>query len=217
MVTTHPHIPTGIPVFDLVGESESGCPGLPRGRALHLFGAEKSGKTTLALMASAAVCKAGGTVLYLDYMCGFMPDYAESLGVPYMDTDHFMLLQPDSQKDGIKAALVAIREGADLVVFDAIGAPGMEMQTLMDMRSLWGNVLPILVLKAQKSGTAILGLDYEVEGHTIGGKVWEFWSPRRIQVEQITPGVVGYEVVKDTLDRDVPPLGDFTLPTGEER
>ena len=25
------------------------------------------------------------------------------------------------------------------------------------------------------------------------------------------------EVVKDTLDRDVPPLGDFTLPTGEER
>ena len=198
-----PHIPTGCPVFDLVGNSDYGCPGLPRGRALHLFGGPSSGKTTLALMAAAAVCKTGGTVMYIDHMDGLSPDWLEFLGVPH-DSSRFALFQPVTQEEGINLALTGIAAGVDLVVVDAVCEP-----------EKWAVALHPMMEQASLSGTVVLGLDYEKEGVPGGGLAWKYVPSRRIRVELQGLTHIEYQVVKDLLDTTAQTTGTFKLPGGD--
>src|SRR4030042_5609122 len=55
-------IPTGSPALDLA----LGVGGVPRGRVIEIFGAESSGKTTLALHIIAQAQKLGGKAVYID-------------------------------------------------------------------------------------------------------------------------------------------------------
>jgi len=201
-----PHIPTGCPVFDFTK-----CSGLPRGHVVHLFGGETTGKTTLALMAAAAVCREGGIVVYVDSMYGFSPDHAEFLGVPY-NTGKFTLFQPESQQDGIAMASHWLLGGVDLVVFDAIGAPGMEMPLLSDTRALWAAELPLLKQVANRTGAVILGLDYEVDGHVLGGQSWKFLASRRVRLKCFKHPSIRYEIVKDKVSGQTGTMGDLDLP-----
>jgi recombination protein RecA len=54
-------IPTGSPALDLA----LGVGGIPRGRVTEIFGAESSGKTTLALHIIAQAQKMGGKAFYM--------------------------------------------------------------------------------------------------------------------------------------------------------
>src|SRR6478609_364976 len=56
----------GIPTGALSLDIALGGKGLPRGRIIEIFGAESSGKTTIALHAAANVQKAGGVVAFID-------------------------------------------------------------------------------------------------------------------------------------------------------
>src|SRR3989304_7851421 len=57
-----PVIPTGSVSLD----AALGVGGIPRGRGVEIFGAESSGKTTLALHIIAEAQKAGGQVAFID-------------------------------------------------------------------------------------------------------------------------------------------------------
>ena len=70
-----------------------GCGGIPRGRITEIFGAESSGKTTLAASIAIEAQKAGGSVLYLDFENAFDPNYGRAIGLD-LDPNKFALYQP---------------------------------------------------------------------------------------------------------------------------
>ena len=58
-----------------------GGKGIPRGRVVEIYGAESSGKTTIALHAVANVQKAGGVAAYIDAEHALDPTWAKKIGV----------------------------------------------------------------------------------------------------------------------------------------
>src|ERR687891_2900184 len=97
-----------------------GIGGLPRGRVIEIFGAESSGKTTLALHVIAEAQKAGGIAAFIDAEHALDPAYASALGV---DLDELLISQPDTGEQGLEIADTLIRSGAiDVVVIDSVAA-----------------------------------------------------------------------------------------------
>src|SRR5918996_1945800 len=70
-------IPTGALSLDIA----LGIGGLPRGRVVEIYGAEASGKTTLALQTAAQAQRKGGTAAFIDAEHALDPNYARALGV----------------------------------------------------------------------------------------------------------------------------------------
>lgn len=125
---THDYVPSGSTLIDdVIGGSLSSdgknrvCPGYPRRRLTELFGAESSGKTTMALQAVAEVQKQGGWALYLDYEHTLDHGYARKIGVSY-DPKKFLLYQPATLEEGFEYIFIAIMAGCDLIVIDSIAA-----------------------------------------------------------------------------------------------
>jgi len=207
-----PHIPTGSIVVDyLIGGTPNSlgvapCPGLPRGRVVQVWGHESAGKTTLALTATASVCAAGGSVLYIDWENDIVPDYAYALGVPITDNDKFQLLQPDTLEEGIKLAMIYIAAGVDLVVFDSVGAAMprrlaerdaldiAEQGKVGELQSVWSQELPNLKRVIARTGGSILGISQiradigKMHGPKTkpqGGNAWKFYSSVRMELRRV--------------------------------
>ena len=68
-----------------------GVGGLPRGRVVEIYGAESSGKTTLALHTVAEGQKKGGICAFIDAEHALDPVYARKLGV---NIDELLISQP---------------------------------------------------------------------------------------------------------------------------
>src|SRR5947199_10787659 len=82
--------------------------GLPRGRIIEMYGAEASGKTTVALHAVANAQKAGGVAAYIDAEHSLDPSWAKRIGVNLED---MLVSQPNDAEEALKIAelLVASR------------------------------------------------------------------------------------------------------------
>lgn len=65
-----------------------GVGGVPKGRIIEIYGAESSGKTTIALHIAAETQKANGIVAYIDAEHALDPEYAKALGV---DVDELLI------------------------------------------------------------------------------------------------------------------------------
>jgi len=111
-----PVIPTGSISLD----AALGIGGIPRGRAIEIYGKEASGKTTLALHIAAESQKRGGTVAFIDVEHALDPKYAKKLGV---NTEDLLISQPDTGEEALEIAEMLIRSGAvDLVTIDSVAA-----------------------------------------------------------------------------------------------
>jgi len=88
-------IPTGALNLDIA----FGIGGIPKGRITEIYGAEASGKTTLALHVAAECQKKGGTVAFIDVEHALDPIYAKHLGVI---TDDLLLSQPDGGEQALE-------------------------------------------------------------------------------------------------------------------
>jgi len=109
-------MPTGSIGLDIA----LGQGGIPRGRIIELYGAESSGKTTLALHMIAEVQKVGGIAGFIDAEHALDPVYAANIGV---DTDNLYISQPDCGEQALEIAETMIRSGAmDLIVVDSVAA-----------------------------------------------------------------------------------------------
>lgn len=208
-----PHVPSGCDVVDFLigGEKNSfgtsPCPGIPRGRVTQIWGHESAGKTTLALECAAAVCAAGGSVLYIDWENDIVPDYAQALGVPITDSDRFELLQPETLEDGIKYAATYAAAGVDLIVFDSVGAAMPRRLAIRDalevaeqgkvgeLQSVWSQELPNLKRVIAKTGTAVIGISQirsnmntgpGAKTQPQGGNAWKFYSSVRLELRRVT-------------------------------
>lgn len=183
-----------------------GVGGFPRGRVVEIYGAESSGKTTLALQAVAEVQKSGGVAAYIDAENALDPYYAENLGV---NTDDLLLSQPDTGEQGLEIADALITSGAiDLVVVDSVAAlvPRAEIEgeigdshvglqaRLMSqaLRKLSGslsktNTIAIFINQIREK----VGILFGNPETTPGGRALKFYSTIRLEVrraEQIKNG-----------------------------
>ena len=109
-----------IPSGSIALDQALGGGGYPRGRIIEIYGAESSGKTTLAIHAIAEAQKNGGVAAIIDAEHAFDRFYAEQLGV---DVNNLWIAQPDCGEQALDIAEQLINSGAiDIIVIDSVAA-----------------------------------------------------------------------------------------------
>ena len=218
----------GIPTGSLSLDVALGGRGLPRGRVVEIYGAESSGKTTIALHAVANVQKQGGVAAYIDAEHALDPTWARRIGV---DLDSLLVSQPSFGEEGLRIAEMLIRSNAvDIIVVDSvaalvpknevenveIGEPTVGMQARLMSQAL--RVLNPLIGKAKTCLIFInqirqkIGIAYGNPETTPGGLALKFYASVRLEVRrgpQIKDGdeASGNEVkVKVVKNKIAPPF-----------
>jgi len=209
-LTTFPHIPSGIVQIDnllggtlLPDGSGMVCPGYARGRIIEVYGAESSGKTTLALGAIGAVRKMGGISMFLDFENALHYGYAQKvMGGPFNDTDT-ICYAPDTLEEGFKMLYVAIKSNFDLVVVDSVAAmiPKKEMEKKLGdaaaigalARAMAENISKLVQWQKKSPNTVLMLLnqirslisDHGGDETTTGGKAVKFYATHRLKLTRV--------------------------------
>ena len=204
-------IPTGSIGLDVA----LGVGGVPRGRVTEIFGAESSGKTTLAIHIIAEAQKQGGVCAIIDAEHAFDRFYAEQLGV---DINNLWISQPDNGEQALEIAEQLINSGAvDVLVIDSVAAltPKAEIEGEMGdknvglqarlmsqaMRKLTGAISRTRTCCIFINQTrAAIGNMYGPAQTTTGGNALKFYATVRME---ITPS----SMIKDSNEK---PIGKVT-------
>ncbi len=189
-----------------------GVGGVPRGRVIEIFGAEASGKTTLAQHIVAEVQKLGGLAAFVDAEHALDPDYARKIGV---DVDNLLISQPDTGEQALEIVETLVRSNAvDIVVIDSVAAlvPKAEIEGEMGdshmglQARLMSQALRKLTGIVSKTNTIVLfinqtrlkiGVFFGNPETTTGGTALKFYSSVRLEIRraaQIKQGekIIGY-------------------------
>lgn len=199
-------IPTGSLSLDLA----LGIGGIPRGRVTEIYGAEASGKTTLAQHIIAEAQKLGGKSVYIDAEHALDPTYAARCGV---QIDDLYISQPSSGEEALGITEELVRsQGVDLVVIDSVAAlvPRAEIEGEMGdshvglQARLMSQALRKLVGVISKSNTAVVfvnqlrekvGIIFGSPEVTPGGRALKFYSSVRIDLRKGDAIKQGQDVV----------------------
>ena len=199
-------IPTGSFSLDLA----LGVGGMPRGRIVEIFGAESSGKTTLALHITAEAQKKGGVAAYVDVEHALDPEYAKRIGVKIND---LLISQPDSGEQALQIVESLVRSGTiDVVVVDSVAAltPRAEIegeigdQFIGLQARLMSQALRKLNSQIAKSNCIVvfinqirmkIGIMFGNPETTPGGKALKFYSSVRIELKRIAQIKKGEESI----------------------
>ncbi len=101
-------------------DSILGIGGVPRGRVIEIYGAESTGKSTLALHICSEAQKKGGVAAFIDAEHALDPDYAKRIGV---NIDNLLISQPDSGEQALQIVESLVRSGkVDVIVIDSVAA-----------------------------------------------------------------------------------------------
>jgi recombination protein RecA len=199
-------IPTGAIALDMA----LGVGGVPRGRVIEIFGAESSGKTTLASHIIAECQRAGGTAAYVDAEHAMDPGYAAVCGV---NVESLYISQPDSAEQALEITDYLVRSGAlDIVVIDSVAAlvPQAELEGEMGdthvglqarlmsqaLRKLTGSVARtntcVIFINQLREKVGVIFGNPEV---TPGGRALKFYSSVRIDMRRLEPIKSGNEII----------------------
>jgi len=177
-----------------------GIGGLPKGRIIEIYGAESSGKTTLALHTLAEEQKKGGICAFLDTEHALDMAYAGKLGV---NVDDVLLSQPNSGEQALEITDTLIRSGAvSLIVVDSVAAltPRAELEGDMGdaqvglqarlmsqaMRKLTGSIsrskcMVIFINQIRQK----IGVMFGSPETTTGGNALKFYASVRLDIRRI--------------------------------
>lgn len=176
-----------------------GIGGYPKGRVIEIYGAESSGKTTLALHAIVEAQKDGGTVAFIDAEHALNPKYAAQLGV---QIDDLLISQPDSGEEALAIADALVQSSAvDLIVIDSVAAlvPQAEIEGEMGashvglQARLMSQALRKLSGTVNKTKTVVIfinqlrekvGMSFGNPEVTPGGRALKFYASVRLQVNR---------------------------------
>ena len=199
-------IPTGSLSLDLA----LGVGGIPRGRITEIFGAEASGKTTLALNIIAQAQKLGGLVLYIDAEHALDTAYAAVCGV---NVNTLKGAQPGTGEEALDIAERMVRTHAlDVVVIDSVAAlvPRAEIEGEMGeshvglQARLMSQALRKLTGEISKSNTSVVfinqlrekvGVIFGSPEVTPGGRALKFYSSVRIDLRKADSIKNGAEII----------------------
>jgi len=189
-------IPSGSLSLDIA----LGVGGYPKGRIVEIYGAESSGKTTLALLAIAEAQKLGGSALFVDAEHAFSESYARSLGI---DTrKNFIISQPDYGEQALDIVARFIRSGAiDIVVVDSVAAlvPKAELEGDIEDQQMglqarmMSKGLRMLASDISKSKAVVIfinqvrekiGVMFGNPETTPGGRALKFYASVRVEVKR---------------------------------
>ena len=204
-----------------------GIGGLPCGRVVEIYGAEASGKTTLALQTIAQAQQGGGTAAFIDAEHALDPNYARNLGVKI---EELLISQPDNGEQALEIAETLVRSGAiDVVVIDSVAAlvPRAELEGDMGDQQpgaqarLMSQALRKLTGAIHKSDCVVIfinqirmkiGVMFGSPKTTSGGQALKFYASVRMEVTRIGAIKKGDEVlgnrtkVKVTKNKLAPPF-----------
>jgi len=193
-------ISTNIPQVD----SALGIGGIPLGRIIEIYGAEMSGKSTLAIHIAAEVIREGGFVLYIDGEHALDPKYAELIGC---SMGSFIISQPDCAEQAWSVIEnfidLAREEDVDsplLIIYDSLialspkkeleGEPGD--QTIGLLARLIGQNLRRLTGKLSKQNATMIFINqlrdkiglmgFGKPTDTPGGKAVKYFSSLRLEL-----------------------------------
>jgi recombination protein RecA len=193
-ITLIPSIPFGCPTVDYEVLQYGG---IPRGRIIEIFGPESAGKTTTALILTAAEQALGGMPLYVDAEHALDPSYAKKLGV---DLDRFMINQPNSGEQALKLVDDVVEsEAASLIIVDSAAALVPEAELAGEIGDahvglqarLMSQACRILTGKVSKTNTTLIflnqirekiGVMFGNPETTSGGRALKFYSSVRLKV-----------------------------------
>jgi len=199
-------IPTGSLALDIA----LGVGGIPRGRVTEMYGAEASGKSTLAQHIIAEAQKMGGKAAYVDVEHALDPAYAVKCGVI---VDELLISQPDTGEEGLEITEALVRSGAiDVIVIDSVAAlvPRAEIEGEMGdafvglQARLMSQALRKLTSIISKSHTAVIfinqlrekvGIIFGSPEVTPGGRALKFYSSVRIDLRRGEPIKHGSDIV----------------------
>jgi len=205
-VTNIKAIPTGAIGLDIA----IGVGGVPRGRAVEIFGPESSGKTTLSLHLIAEAQKAGGTAAFIDAEHAMDPEYAKKVGV---NIDNLLVSQPDSGEQALEICDTLIRSGAiDIIVIDSVAAlvPKAEIEGEMGdahiglQARLMSQAMRKLTAIISKSKTCVIfinqlrekvGIMFGNPEVTPGGRALKFYASVRLDIRRIESIKKGESVI----------------------
>ena len=132
-----------------------GVGGIPRGRVVEIYGAESSGKSTLAYHIMAEAQKVGGTAAYIDAEHALDPGYSVRCGV---DLDELLVSQPDSAEQALEICEYLVRSSAvDVVVVDSVAALVPKAEIDGDMGDTHVGLQARLMSQALRKLTAAIG------------------------------------------------------------
>ena len=189
-------IPTGSLALDVA----LGIGGVPRGRIVEIFGAEASGKTTLALHIVAEAQKRGGLAAYIDAEHALDPVWAKHIGV---DVDDLLISQPSCGEEALEIADTLVRSNAlDAIVIDSVAAlvPRAELEGEMGdaqiglQARLMSQALRKLTGSVNRSRTCLIftnqlrmkiGVMFGNPETTTGGQALKFYSSVRIDIRRV--------------------------------
>ena len=187
-----------------------GIQGVPRGRVTEIFGAEASGKTTLAYHIIAEAQSSGGFAAYLDVEHALDPDYASRCGV---NSAELFVSQPDSAEQCLEVCEYLVRSGAlDVIVLDSVAALVPKAELEGDMGDAHVGLQARLMSQALRKLTAAIGVSKTsvifinqirekvgvVWGNpevTPGGRALKFYSSVRIDLRRIESVKLGTEII----------------------
>ena len=224
----------GISTGSLSLDMATGINGIPKGRVTEVYGAESSGKSTLAYHLMAECQKTGGTAAYIDTEHALDPDYAKRCGV---NTDDLLISQPDFAEQALEICEYLVRSGAiEILVLDSVAAlvPKVELEGDMGdahvglQARLMSQALRKLTAAINKSHCAVIfinqirekvGIIWGNPETTPGGRALKFYSSLRIDLrktESIKKGtdIIGSRVkARIVKNKEAPPfkLAEFDI------
>lgn len=200
-------IPTGSPSLDLA----LGVLGIPRGRIIEVFGAESSGKTTLALHIVSEAQKQNGIAAYVDAEHALDPVYAKKIGVKI---DDLLISQPDYGEQALSIVETLVKSSAvKVIVVDSVAAltPRAEIEgEMVDQQiglqaRLMSKALRKITALVAKHDTTVIFINqtrmkigammFGNPETTPGGKALKFFTSVRVELKRIAQIKKGEEVI----------------------
>ncbi len=198
-----------IPTGSLALDAALGIGGIPKGRITEIYGAESSGKTTLAMHILANAQRMGGEAAFIDAEHALDPIYAGKIG---LNVDKLLVSQPSSGEQALEITEMLVRSNAvDAICIDSVAAlvPKAELEGEMGdshvglQARLMSQALRKLTGAVSRSNCAVIfinqirmqiGVMFGNPETTTGGRALKFYSSVRIDIRRIASLKEGDEV-----------------------